>query len=73
MNRGISCCYKCTDREVGCHSKCEKYIQERRKLDEKKAEKACARPMYEYMYDRYMAKLKKYIEYSNNGHHKKGV
>ena len=24
----ISCCYKCEDRKVGCHSICEKYINE---------------------------------------------
>lgn len=27
-------CYYCTDRYVGCHSKCEKYIDYRNKLDE---------------------------------------
>lgn len=30
----ISCCYNCSDRVVGCHGKCEKYIAERKKLDE---------------------------------------
>lgn len=26
-------CYKCTEREVGCHSKCDRYIEFREKLD----------------------------------------
>lgn len=25
---GVTCCYKCKERELGCHSKCEKYISE---------------------------------------------
>ena len=29
--RGIRVCYKCEDREVGCHSKCERYLKEARK------------------------------------------
>lgn len=30
----ISCCYKCSDRVVGCHSKCERYIAYRKDIDE---------------------------------------
>lgn len=30
-------CQGCESRSVGCHSKCEKYIEYRTKLDEKKA------------------------------------
>lgn len=33
----IKCCYKCEGRYVGCHSKCEKYKNEREKLDNVKA------------------------------------
>lgn len=25
----IHCCYKCTERNIGCHSVCEKYISEK--------------------------------------------
>lgn len=28
------CCYKCTDRVVGCHMDCKKYLQKRKELDE---------------------------------------
>jgi hypothetical protein len=31
-------CLDCPDREVGCHSKCEKYIKFRADLDQHKAE-----------------------------------
>ena len=36
---GITCCYNCTDRVVGCHGTCKKYIDERAKYDETKARK----------------------------------
>ncbi|MBQ0112161.1 MAG: hypothetical protein KBT03_03435 [Bacteroidales bacterium] len=25
----ITCCYQCPDRTPGCHSKCEKYLQQK--------------------------------------------
>ena len=33
---GIKCCKGCEEpiRHVGCHSTCEKYLEERRQLDE---------------------------------------
>ena len=31
-------CLDCPDREIGCHSRCEKYIQFRNDLDAHKAE-----------------------------------
>lgn len=31
-----ACCYECPDREIGCHSKCEKYKKFRKELDKKK-------------------------------------
>jgi hypothetical protein len=34
----ITCCLGCVDRNPGCHSVCEKYIQQRAELDESKAE-----------------------------------
>lgn len=30
----FSCCYKCEHREVGCHSTCERYLQECERNDE---------------------------------------
>lgn len=27
-------CYKCSDRKLGCHAICDKYISERKKSDE---------------------------------------
>lgn len=29
----ITCCYGCKDRVVGCHSTCEKYINEKAEKD----------------------------------------
>ena len=29
----VSCCYKCSEREVGCHGKCERYKKEKEKCD----------------------------------------
>lgn len=41
---GLSVCYKCNDRHVGCHGECERYLQEvetnnkeKKELREKKA------------------------------------
>ena len=34
MRQGyITCCYKCEDRHVGCHSTCEKYIEQKAMSD----------------------------------------
>ena len=35
----ISCCQNCPDRYPGCHSHCEKYIQEKAEYDATMAEK----------------------------------
>ena len=35
----MSCCYKCEDRYVGCHSKCEKYLEELEQIKEVKAKR----------------------------------
>ena len=29
----VSCCYKCSEREVGCHGYCEKYQNEKKKIE----------------------------------------
>lgn len=34
MGFRITVCFKCTDREVGCHSNCSKYLDEKRQHDE---------------------------------------
>lgn len=34
MNKPKSTCFQCKDREVGCHSKCEKYIEFKKLSDE---------------------------------------
>lgn len=38
MRTRIDCCYNCPDRFPGCHGSCEKYIQQKRELEEAKAE-----------------------------------
>lgn len=37
MTKGI--CYECPDREVGCHSKCEKFLEYKQKNADAEAEK----------------------------------
>lgn len=49
-------CKDCEDRNVGCHSKCEKYIEFKRMRDERKTENKIKRE-----YDYYLAeKFQKY-------------
>lgn len=33
-SRNITSCYGCTDRQVGCHSTCERYLKDRKEQDE---------------------------------------
>lgn len=33
----IRCCKDCKDRQVGCHGSCERYLEDRKKLDHVKA------------------------------------
>ena len=35
----ITCCYKCKDRKIGCHSTCQTYIKRRKELDKLNEEK----------------------------------
>ena len=30
----INVCYKCTDRKMGCHGSCQKYLDEKKAMDE---------------------------------------
>lgn len=32
----VYCCKECTDRYIGCHGKCEKYIEEKKRYLEQK-------------------------------------
>lgn len=38
MRTRIDSCYQCPDRYPGCHGSCEKYIQQKKELEESKAE-----------------------------------
>lgn len=31
----ISCCYNCQEREVGCHGKCNRYLEEKKIRDDR--------------------------------------
>ena len=33
LNSGVSCCKNCSDRYIGCHSSCEKYIHQNKEKD----------------------------------------
>lgn len=72
---GISCCMLCQKRYIGCHSNCEKYIEERKSFDELKEkqrkEKECNvfhmfnSPGYEA--ERNKARKKKKLQYYARG------
>lgn len=32
-NNAITCCYGCKDRQMGCHSTCKQYLEEKSKHD----------------------------------------
>ena len=34
----ISSCYQCKDRQIGCHSSCERYLEEKKIHDAKQKE-----------------------------------
>ena len=36
IRKYITCCLDCTDRKVGCHSTCQKYISQKVVADEQK-------------------------------------
>lgn len=42
-------CYKCTDRQVGCHSKCEKYQQWKKESNKKRDAKFIDREYESYI------------------------
>jgi hypothetical protein len=44
-------CYKCTDRQVGCHSKCEKYKKWKKESNKKRDAKFIDREYESYISD----------------------
>lgn len=55
----IRCCQNCQNRVIGCHGTCQKYLEERKQLNEynqKKYEEAC---LNWYMYDNVKERTKK--------------
>ena len=38
MSTGINVCKDCTDRHLGCHSDCKKYLSSKEKYESNKAE-----------------------------------
>lgn len=48
---GVTCCYQCPDRHPNCHSKCEKYIQQKAQWDEDKAKERANRNPVIHKYD----------------------
>lgn len=45
-------CKDCPDREVGCHSRCEKYLREKKENEIRKARKNGSRDYTNYVHDR---------------------
>ena len=54
----IRCCYKCEERKVGCHSTCEKYLAERKVLDEEMEERKKRSVKRDIIWDTYLNGLK---------------
>lgn len=48
----FSDCMNCKDRVAGCHSTCEKYLEDKAKYDEAKAKQRAAREYDNYHIDR---------------------
>ena len=48
MNRYMSPCKDCENRELGCHSNCEKYLEFRKVIDHKNKEYRKNKEIYEY-------------------------
>ena len=39
----VTCCYKCEEREPGCHSTCERYLQQTKELAKTKTKATWSR------------------------------
>lgn len=66
-------CHGCTDRVVGCHSKCERYAREKERNDAILAAKRADRDTRDYTYDqkrdrmaKQAMKNKRHVEYRRN-------
>lgn len=47
----FTCCIDCGDRYLGCHGKCEKYLSDKSKLENRKAEHKKIRDADQYAID----------------------
>ena len=64
--RKIKCCYECTERHIGCHATCERYVAERKATDYVKDENS----IYNYYRDKNI-KLKHKLARRGMVHHAK--
>lgn len=48
MANSITCCYKCPDREVGCHSTCDEYLSQKQANEELRRRERKDREAAEY-------------------------
>ena len=55
----ITCCNKCTEREVGCHSKCNRYIKQKKELEQYNKIVRATNEYYGYVAERYWVDYKK--------------
>lgn len=68
MNQGSAPCYKCPDRQVGCHSECEKYRAYVKANEARRDADKASRQAREYFAE---AKQKNYF-YSVKHHPRRG-
>ena len=54
---GIRVCYQCSDRYVGCHSKCERYINAKKIYEQQKALSNGQKVMNDYIHTRKSSKV----------------
>lgn len=57
----IKACIKCAERHIGCHGTCERYLEERKKLDEynKAVRLEKSKPIWEYTSEQRLKKGRK--------------
>ena len=52
------CCYECPERKVGCHSSCERYLAERKALDDEKDAKKKRQETRNMVWETYLQGIK---------------
>ena len=52
------CCYGCKERQVGCHSVCERYIAEKEALDSEREKKHKRQEERNMIWDTYLQGIK---------------